>query len=194
MTGKPIIISSEMSSWEEMDVTLKFLEPYGNDISILQCTTAYPTLPGQWGLSIIKEIKKRYDKTVGYSDHSGKIHPMIAAAALGAEIIEFHAVFDKQMFGPDAKASLNLNEINQLITALRELNVDFNSKITKHNDDELIKLKNIFEKSLSVNRDMQAGEIIRFEDLEAKKPKGFGIDSIHFESIIGRKIKVIKEI
>src|SRR6056297_1659916 len=101
-TGKPIILSSGMSSFSELDKTLEFLQKFDNSLSILQCTTAYPTTPEQWGLNVITELKKRYEMPVGFSDHSGDIYACLAATALGAEILEFHVVFDKRMFGPDA--------------------------------------------------------------------------------------------
>ncbi|TAE83996.1 MAG: N-acetylneuraminate synthase, partial [Bacteroidetes bacterium] len=92
-TGKPIILSSGMSDWHELDATLNFLKPYGNSVSLLQCTTAYPTKPEQWGLSVIEQMKARYHIPVGFSDHSAEIYACLAATALGAEILEFHAVF-----------------------------------------------------------------------------------------------------
>jgi N-acetylneuraminate synthase len=188
-TGKPVILSSGMSSWDELDDTISFLKPYGNPVSILQCTTAYPTLPGQWSLDLIPELKQKYKLPIGYSDHSGKIHPCIAAAALGAEILEFHAVFDKKMFGPDAKASLTISEINQLVNAIRDLETDRNTKHPKELTAELFSLKNIFEKSLAVNKSLRAGDVITIDDLEAKKPKGFGIDANQFQKVVGRKIR-----
>src|SRR6056297_1158094 len=114
-TGKPIILSSGMSSFSELNRTMDFLSKYENDLSVLQCTTAYPTNPEQWGLNIITELKKRYDIPVGFSDHSGDIYACLAATSLGAEILEFHAVFDKQLFGPDAKASLTIDKIKRLV-------------------------------------------------------------------------------
>jgi N-acetylneuraminate synthase len=188
-TGKPIILSSGMSSLTELDATIEFLKPYKNQISILHCTTAYPTVPGQWGLHIIQELKAKYLLPIGFSDHSGQIHPCIAAVALGAELIEFHVVFNKLMFGPDAKASLTIEDAKQLVAAIRDLETDRNFSMHKIIDDRLINLKMIFEKSLAVNRKMKAGDIITFDDLEAKKPKGYGFDANLYKSIIGRKLR-----
>ena len=89
-TGKPVILSSGMSSYEELDETVAFLKERNVDFSILQCTTAYPTQPEQYGLNVIQELKKRYNVPVGFSDHSAKIETCIAATALGASILEFH--------------------------------------------------------------------------------------------------------
>ncbi len=114
-TGKPIIISSGMSSFDELDKTVEFLRSKKAIFSILQCTTAYPTKPEQYGLNVISELKKRYDVPIGFSDHSAKVATGIAAVTLGAEILEFHVVFNKQMFGPDAVASLTIDETKQLV-------------------------------------------------------------------------------
>src|SRR5690606_28183556 len=99
-------LSSGMSSFEELDRTVEFLQKKNVDYSILQCTTAYPTRPENYGLNVIRELKERYKVPVGFSDHSAKIETCIAAAALGAEILEFHAVFSREMFGPGASSSL----------------------------------------------------------------------------------------
>ena len=98
-TGKPIIISSGMSSFAELDETVNFLKSKNVRFSILQCTTAYPTMPEQYGLNVIGELKERYKVPVGFSDHSSWASTGIAAVALGAEILEFHVVFHKEIFG-----------------------------------------------------------------------------------------------
>ncbi len=189
MTKKPIILSSGLSDLSELDSSIEFIKSYNSDLSILQCTTAYPTKAGEWGLKSIPFLKQRYNLPVGYSDHSGKTYPSIAAIALGAEILEFHVTFDRRMFGPDSKASLTINEISNLVEAVRELESDFLNHEGKLIIDNVGQLKNIFEKSLAINRDMNAEQIITFNDLEAKKPKGYGIDARIFEEVIGRKLK-----
>src|SRR5690606_17610054 len=108
-----------MSSFEELDRTVEFLKTKNADFSILQCTTSYPTWPENYGLNVIRELKERYQVSIGYSDHSAKIETCIAATALGAEILEFHAVFSREMFGPDAKSSLEIEEIKQLVSTVK---------------------------------------------------------------------------
>ncbi|MCG2590829.1 N-acetylneuraminate synthase family protein [Rhodohalobacter sulfatireducens] len=188
-TGKPIILSSGMSSFTELDKTIEFLGEFNNDLSILQCTTAYPTNPEQWGLNVIPELKSRYNMPVGFSDHSGDIYACLAAAALGAEILEFHVVFDKRMFGPDAKASLTIDETKKLVKGVNEINVSLNNTIDKNENKQFEELKNIFEKSLAVNKNLSEGSRLQFSDLEAKKPKGLGIDASNYKNVIGKKIK-----
>lgn len=187
-TGKPIILSSGMSSFEELDATLDFLRSKNVEFSILQCTTAYPTQPNNYGLNVIPELKERYNVTIGYSDHSARLETCIAATAMGAEILEFHAVFDRNSFGPDASSSLEMNEITQLVEAVRNLETAFKNPVDKTSSRSFKELKNIFEKSLAVNKDLPAGHILKFEDLEAKKPKGFGVDASKFETVIGKSL------
>lgn len=187
-TGKPILLSSGMSSIEELDQTISFLRPFGNPMTVLQCTTAYPTLPEQWGLSVLPLLRERYQLTVGFSDHSGDIYACLAAATLGAQVLEFHAVFDKRMFGPDATASLTIGQIRQLATGVRQLETALATPVDKTDNSGFDALKKIFEKSLAVNKDLPAGHIISRDDLEAKKPKGYGIPATQFAGIIGKAL------
>ena len=187
-TGKPVIISSGMSSFEELDATVRFLEDRQVEYSVLQCTTAYPTQPTQFGLNLIQELKERYEVKVGFSDHSSSIEGGIAAVALGAEILEFHVVFDKEMFGPDAKASLTMKETTQLVSGIKNVLTALNHPINKNDNSEFIPLKSIFEKSLAINKSVSSGHVITFDDLETKKPKGYGILASDYEKIIGKKV------
>jgi len=187
-TGKPVLLSSGMSSFEELGHTVAFLKKRKVEISILQCTTAYPTQPENYGLNVIGELKERYGVPVGYSDHSAKIETCISAAALGAAILEFHAVFSRNSSGPDASSSLEMEEISQLVKAVRNIEIALKHPVDKSDNSKFTGLKNIFEKSLAVNKDLPAGHIIKFEDLEAKKPKGFGMDAKRFEEAIGKSL------
>lgn len=187
-TEKPIILSSGMSSYEELDNTVAFLKDRKANFSILQCTTAYPTQPEQYGLNVIQELKIRYNVPVGFSDHSAKIETCIAATTLGASILEFHVIFDRQLFGPDSKSSLTIPETKELVLAVRNIATALSNPIDKSDNDKFSSLKQIFEKSLAVNKDLPKDHIITFEDLESKKPKGFGIDASKFKEIIGKSL------
>jgi N,N'-diacetyllegionaminate synthase len=187
-TGKPIIISSGMSSIDELDKTVDFLKERNVVYSILQCTTSYPTAPEQYGLNVIKEFKERYQVPIGFSDHSSSMEACIAAATLGAEILEFHVVFDREMFGPDAKSSLTMQETTQLVKSVNNIAVALQNPIDKRDNSNYSELKSIFEKSLAVNRNLPKGHCITFEDLETKKPKGYGIPANEYVSIIGKKL------
>ena len=190
-TKKPVIISSGMSSFDELDKTVRYLKERNTDLSILQCTTSYPTEPKQFGLNVIQELKQRYNVPVGFSDHSSSIEACLAAVALGAEIIEFHVVFDKKSIGPDAKSSLIIEETVQLVNAVRNLDKALKHPIDKNENKQYDDLKQIFEKSLAINKDLEKGHVITFSDLETKKPKGYGILASDYEKILGKTLKKI---
>lgn len=187
-TKKPLILSSGMSSYEELDKTVAFLKERNIDFSILQCTTAYPTQPKQYGLNVIQELKNRYNVPIGFSDHSAKKETCIAATTLGASILEFHVVFDRQIFGPDSRSSLTISETKDLVIAIRNIATALSNSIDKNSNEAFSSLKQIFEKSLAVNRDLPKNHVLTFDDLESKKPKGFGIDASSFERIIGKTL------
>jgi N-acetylneuraminate synthase len=188
-SGKPVIISSGMSSYQELDAAVHFLLDREVKLSILQCTTAYPTRPEHYGLNIIQELQKRYPKLeIGFSDHSGSLSAGIAAVTLGAQILEFHVVFHKAMFGPDVKASLTLEEATDFVRYCKEVSVAIAHPVDKFDNEQFSELKSIFEKSLAVNKDLPEGHLLTFEDLEAKKPKGYGMDANQFEKVIGQRL------
>lgn len=189
-TGKPIILSSGMSSFAELDKAYDFIRSNGNELTILQCTTQYPTAAESLGLNVIHEIRERYNGvSVGLSEHTGTVYAGIAAATLGCDVLEFHTVFDKRMFGPDASSSLTIDQVSELVKAIEFIERALKSPIDKSSNTDFEEVKNIFEKSLAVNKNLMQGHVLTFEDLEAKKPKGYGIDASMFESVIGRKLK-----
>ncbi|GFZ78043.1 N-acetylneuraminate synthase [Aquaticitalea lipolytica] len=187
-TKKPVILSSGMSSYKELDNAVDFLKLKDVEYSILQCTTSYPTQPEQYGLNVICELKKRYNVPVGFSDHSAKLETCVAAVALGAEILEFHAVFNKQQFGPDVTSSLTIDDISALVTSVNNIEKALQHPVNKNDNSSFKDLKSIFEKSLAINKDLKKGHVLTFEDLEAKKPADKGIAATYFNSIIGKKI------
>lgn len=192
-THKPIILSSGMSSYDELDKAVELILSNGNELSILQCTTSYPTPYDKLGLNVILELQQRFPNIVaGLSDHTGNIFACIAAVTLGAKVLEFHAVFDKQSFGPDSKSSLVINEICQLVEGVRSIEVALSNPVDKSNISSFNNLKKIFEKSLAVNKEISPGHILTFEDLESKKPANHGIPASLFKDILGKKVLVPK--
>jgi N,N'-diacetyllegionaminate synthase len=187
-TRKPVIVSSGMSSFPEVKQAVQFLQERGSPVSLLQCTTAYPTRPEEWGLNVMSEFRKSFDLPVGFSDHSGDIYACLAAAALGAKIIEFHVVFDKKMFGPDAKASLTLMEVERLVNGIRQIESSLATLVDKSDTGRYDQLKTMFGKTLAVNKALVEGHVITFEDLESKKPAGVGIPAADFKKVLGRKV------
>jgi N,N'-diacetyllegionaminate synthase len=187
-TGKPIILSSGMSSFEELDLTFEFLRPFGNSLSILQCTTAYPTKPEQWGLNVMNELKERYHVPVGFSDHSGNIFACLAAASMGAEIFEFHVVFDKRQFGPDSPASITIDQTKILCEGIKNIQTALANPVFKSENQKYSELKVMFGKSLAVNKPLEKGYTLNVEDLEAKKPGNKGIPASEYQTVLGKKL------
>ncbi|RAV99749.1 N-acetylneuraminate synthase family protein [Pseudochryseolinea flava] len=188
-TKKPVILSSGMSTWEELERAFHFFNKQGIDTSVLQCTTMYPTPAERLGLEIIAELKRRFQCKVGFSDHSGTIVSAIAARSLGAEILEFHAVFDKRMFGPDAASSLTIDEIQELVENVRFLDRAFDHPVDKNDVERYKESKKMFGKSLAVRKDLPEGHVLTFDDLESKKPEGYGIPARDFRIVLNKKLR-----
>lgn len=186
-TRKPIILSSGMSSYAEIEDAYNLISKK-SPVSILQCTTMYPTQAKNIGLNVMLELKEKFDVPVGLSDHSGTIFPCLAATSLGASILEFHAVFDKRMFGPDSKSSLTIDEIKQLAQGVRFIETSLNNPIDKNDVLQHETNKVTFGKSLAVNTVMQIGDEISFDVLESKKPGDQGVPAKDYRNVIGKKL------
>lgn len=185
-TGKPIILSSGMSSWQELEQSVEFLKQFENPLSVLQCTTAYPTNPDQWGLNVIKLLQDKFQLPTGFSDHSGDIYACLAAATLGASIFEFHVVFDKRQFGPDTPASITIDQTRILCQGIKQIQEALKNPIEKSDILQYTNLKVMFGKSLAVKTALPKGHRITFDDLESKKPGDKGISAQKYQSVLGR--------
>jgi N,N'-diacetyllegionaminate synthase len=177
-----------MSLQEELDLTCRFLKKRDVRFSLLQCTSSYPTHESQWGLNQIAELRTRYNVKTGFSDHSGDIYACLAAASKGAEILEFHATFDKRSYGPDSVSSLTIDRVKMLATGVRQIETAQKNSMYKTEVSGLHDLTNIFEKSLAINKDLPQGHVITFKDLESKKPKGMGIPVHLYEQVLGKRL------
>lgn len=184
---KPVIFSTGLSSTKEINKTVKVLKKYKKKFAILQCTSNYPTQPEEIGLNIIEKFKKKFDKPIGFSDHSGKIYSSLAAVTLGATIIENHITLSKNGFGPDTFSSLNIEEFKQLIEGIR-----FIEKIKKHpiSKDHLNrktqKLKKLFGKSAFIKKGVKKHDILYRDNIIFKKP-GTGLNEDQVQKLIGKK-------
>jgi len=187
-TGKKILLSSGMNSYEDIYEALKVINRYHEDVVIFQCTSSYPVPVEMLGINVIDELKDRFMLPVGFSDHSGEIYAGLYAASKGIDYYEGHIVFNKNMFGPDAKSSLDLEQFSDLVKGIRYIDTAIENPINKDNIEPFKDIKNIFEKSLCLNKDMKKGNIITFDDLEAKKPSGYGYPASNFESVLGKRI------
>lgn len=188
-TGKDIILSSGMSDLAELDSAVAFLRPFGNRLTVLQCCTSYPTKAEDVGLRVMDVLHQRYDVPVGLSDHSGVIYPCLAAAALGASVLEFHITFDKRMFGPDSTSSLCVDDVKRLAEGVRFIEAAMGQGTEKADSSKFEALRKVFGKSLAINKDMKAGDVLSFDNLEAKKPAGHGIPAKEYQQVIGKTLR-----
>lgn len=189
-TGKPLLVSSGMSSWHELTETVEFIEQHHGTCGIFQCTTAYPCPPEKWGLNIIQEMSNRFSCPVGLSDHSGSIIPGVVATAVGASMLEFHVAFSKNQFGPDAKASLTFEQTVALVHAVRQVAVAMNNPIDKDAQaSALAPLHDLFTKSIVAAHELPAGHLLSRDDLAFKKP-GTGLSANSAQKILGKLLRV----
>jgi N,N'-diacetyllegionaminate synthase len=187
-TEKPVILSSGMSTVSEIEEAINYLRNRAVEVSVLQCTTAYPTKAEEWGLNVMTDFMDKFSCPVGFSDHSGDIFACLAATSLGAQILEFHVVFDHKMFGPDAKASLTIEQISQLVNGVRQIEKSLSIPVDKSDTARFESLKVMFGKSLAINKDLKIGHTLTFEDLESKKPGNKGIPARDYQSVIGKTL------
>jgi len=184
-TGKPVLLSSGMSPWKELDEAVAYLRSSGASFAVMQCTTSYPCPPEKLGLNILAELRRRYNCPVGLSDHSGTIYGALAATALGADLIEVHTVFSRECFGPDVESSITTAELAQLVQGVRFIQTVLNHPISK--DEEAANrsdMRTLFGKSLVAARDLPKGCRLAREDIDMKKP-GDGIPAKRLYEIIG---------
>ena len=187
-TGDPVILSSGMSDWPELDAAVETVKKSGNPLAVLQCTSAYPCPPERVGLNMLDELQKRYETPVGLSDHSGGIFAGLAAATLGAEVVEVHVALSREMFGPDVPASVTTAELKQLTTGIREIERMIASPVVKEQmAEELAPLRDLFNKSVVAGEDISAGTVLEREHLKLKKP-GTGLKPEQLPNLLGRRL------
>lgn len=185
-TGKPVLLSTGMSSWAEIDEAISTVRGADSDLAIFQCTTSYPCPPEKVGLNLLGEFQARYECPVGLSDHSGTIFSSLAAIPLGAKIIEVHTVFSKECFGPDVNSSITIGELRQLVQGVRFVESILRAPINKdEQSSQLADLSRLFGKSLYTSRDLSIGHRLSLDDIALKKP-GTGIPAKHLVDVVGR--------
>lgn len=187
-TGLPVLLSSGMSGMAELDAAVELVNEAGVPLAVLQCTSAYPCPPEKVGLNLLPLFRARYGCAVGLSDHSGSMFPGLAAAALGADVIEVHVTMSREMFGPDVSASVTTSELRTLVEGARFIERMLASPVSK--DDaatELAPLRALFTKSVVARIDIPAGTLLGAEHLAAKKP-GTGIPAARLPELIGARL------
>ena len=184
--GKPVILSSGMSNWDELDRAVHVLVSQC-ELTVMQCSSVYPCPPNQVGLNVIDEISQRYGCNVGFSDHTLGLGAPIAAAALGATIIEKHFTFSKYMYGSDAQHSMEPSEFRQLSAALREVWEIKASPVNKNSIEIYGEMKEMFQKSVVAAGPISRGTILEMKHLAFKKP-GTGIPASSYKEVLGRQM------
>jgi N-acetylneuraminate synthase len=185
-TGKHIILSSGMSSWEELDEAVETIMKHNDRLTVLQCTTAYPCPYEQVGLNVMLEMQERYGVPVGLSDHTLTVYAAVAAATLGASMIEKHFTFSRYMYGSDAKHSLEPGEFADMVQGIRAIEAMLGSPVDKSRVEQFRDMKETFEKSIVSVIDIPKGTIIERHMLGFKKP-GTGISTRELKDILGTK-------
>lgn len=188
-TGRPILLSSGMSDLAELDQAVDRVRRAKVPLAVLQCTTAYPCPPERIGLNMIPFFRERYGCFVGLSDHSGTIYPGIAAATLGAEVVEVHVTMSRGMFGPDVPASVTMEELRQLVDGIRFVERMRANPVDKDAiARDMAPLRAIFNKSLVARERLAAGTVLTEAHLAMKKP-GTGIPAERLPEVIGRVLR-----
>ena len=186
--GKPVILSTGMSTLGEIEAALTVLEQSGtrrDQITVLHCTTEYPTPMGEVNLRAMLAIREAFGVAVGYSDHTPGIEVAIAAVALGAAVIEKHFTLDRALPGPDHKASLEPAELSAMVKAIRNIELALGDGIKRPTESEA-KNKPIARKSLVATQAIRAGEVFSEANLTVKRP-GSGVSPMCWDRVLGRK-------
>lgn len=189
-TGKRVVLSSGMSSWNELDQAVTVLgEHRSGPLVLLQCTSEYPCPPQRAGVNVMQEMAARYALPVGFSDHTLGSAVSVLAVCRGACLIEKHLTFHRGMYGSDARNASTPEEFAQMVLAIRSIELVESNPIDK--DDlvhELGEMKLTFEKSVVSASRLPKGHVIQVSDLVYKKPGG-GIPASQFKELQGRRLK-----
>lgn len=186
-SGKSIILSTGMSYLDEVENALNMIKSTGNeDILVMQCTTDYPTDIKDVNLKAMITMKENFDVEVGLSDHTLGFESAISAVALGAKVIEKHITLDKNMDGPDHKASMEPDDFKKYVQYIRNTELLLGDGIKKPTEREKIIMKDI-RRSIVASRNLKKGSVITKEDVCYKRP-GTGIKPEMVDSIIGKVI------
>lgn len=182
---KKVILSSGMSTLGEVRDAVRVLNECGTtDISVLHCNTQYPTPMEDVNLNVLRTMKRELNLPIGYSDHTNGIEIPIAAVALGAEIIEKHFTLDKSMEGPDHSASLNPDELKEMVAAIRNVEKAMGcseKRMTESEKDNVV----VARKSIVAKRRINSGEVFTEENITTKRP-GNGVSPMLWDCVIGQ--------
>jgi N-acetylneuraminate synthase len=185
--GKPLLLSTGMANMGEIEAAIEAAEQAGTPrdrITVLHCTTEYPTPMEEVNLRAMQSLHQAFGTQIGYSDHTKGIEVPIAAVAMGATVIEKHFTLDRNLPGPDHKASLEPHELKAMVEGIRNIERALGDGIKRPSASEL-KNKPIARKSIVARRDIMAGEVMNEENIAVKRP-GTGISPMRWDEVVGR--------
>lgn len=184
---KTVILSTGMSTLGEIEAAIDVLEQAGtlrSNITVLHCTTEYPTPMTEVNLRAMQSIQSAFGVDVGYSDHTPGIEVSIAAVAMGACVIEKHFTMDCNLPGPDHKASLEPEGLTAMVAAIRNIEVALGDGIKRLTESETRNMP-VMRKSLLASKAIKAGEVFSAENITAKRP-GTGVSPMRWDEVVGR--------
>ncbi len=192
-TGKPVIMSTGMCDLDEIRDAIDVLVKNGvGNIRLMHCNTEYPTPYVDVNLKAMETMRREFDVEVGYSDHTEGIEVSLAAVALGATVIEKHFTLDRNMEGPDHRASIEPNELSELVRDIRHIEMALGIAEKKPTPSERKNIK-AARKSIVAKRKILAGELFTEENVTAKRP-GVGISPMKWNEVIGtRAVRTFEE-
>lgn len=182
---KPIILSAGMCYLEEVEQVLKAVYPINRNVILLQCTANYPIQDNEANISVIRTFQGAFDMLIGYSDHSQGIGAAPYAVAMGAKVIEKHFTLEKNMAGPDHKASVTPKELKQLVEDIRRVEKYIGDGMKMPSCSEQMTRKSL-QKCLVANQNIRKGERYNAENIVAKRTNGIGISALYYDNVIGR--------
>ncbi len=184
--GRPVLLSTGMATLDEVATVVDDLRAHGDPpLVLLHCTSAYPAATGDANLRAMATLRERFGVPVGYSDHTPGTAVAVAAASLGAALIEKHLTLDRAMPGPDHAASLEPDAFAAMAAAVREAHVALGDGLKQPRVAEE-DARRVARRSLVVTRAIRAGERIAAADLDAMRPEG-GISPLRLDDVIGRR-------
>jgi N,N'-diacetyllegionaminate synthase len=188
-SGAPVLLSTGMSTLEDVDAAVARVRARGAPVGVFQCTTAYPCPPEKIGLNMLPVYRDRYQCWVGLSDHSATIYPGLAAVTLGVDIVEVHVALSREMFGPDVPASITTAELRQLVDGVRFIERMRRSPVDKDAlAADTAPVRRIFTRSIVAARALAAGTVLRRDDVVFKKP-GTGLPPDRLNDVLGRTLR-----
>jgi N-acetylneuraminate synthase len=185
--GKPMILSTGMAEWGEIDETVNTLRPLNEQIILMNCVSEYPARYSDINLGVIRELQERYDLTIGHSDHTPDIYTSIAAVAMGAKLIEKHFILDRRQPGPDQSVSIEPYELYQLVQAVRRVEEALGSSKTVHELERPIRVW--AHRSVVSLCPIPKGTQVSDGMVWTKRP-GTGIAAKYLEQVVGKVTSV----